>query len=143
MTLDVTQQLQAEATENMGTREAVTQTPTNTRKTYQGEIAITSPTYAVTVTATIAQHLPPVYQATHNYGTLSSPMCMVVTAMRKIALETQIKNAREIFNFLNTQGSDLQYLNREDTLFAALLSSPGTQQVKVVYGTGLVTAGVG
>ena len=60
MNLDVTQQLQAEATENMGTREAVTQTPTNTRRADQGETATADPTAADTETSTIAQHMPPV-----------------------------------------------------------------------------------
>ena len=38
-----------------------------------------------------------------------------------------------MFKLLNTQGSDLWDLNEEDTLFTALLSAPGTHQVKIVY----------
>ena len=62
---------------------------------------------------------------------------------RKITLETQRKSKIYILKFLNTQGSDLQDLNREYTLFAALLAAPGTHQVKVVYGMGIVTARIG
>ena len=57
---------------------------------------------------------------------------MVATAMRKITQETKRKNSRDTFKFLNTQGSDLQDLNGEETLFIALLPGPGTHQVKVV-----------
>ena len=63
--------------------------------------------------------------------------------MNNIITETQRKNARYIYTFLNTQGNDLKDLNTEDTLFAALLSAPGTQQVKFIYGMGLGMARIG
>ena len=55
--------------------------------------------------------MPPVYLSTHYGVTLPSPIGMVVNAMSKIAPATQQKNSIDIFNFLNIQGSDLQYLN--------------------------------
>ena len=63
--------------------------------------------------------------------------------MRKISLETQRENAIDILNFLNTQGSDLQYLNGEDTLFTALFSAPVTQQMKLLYVMGIRTEWIG
>ena len=40
-------------------------------------------------------------------GGLPEPIGTVTTAIRKITPETQRKNAKDIFNFLNTQVSDL------------------------------------
>ena len=60
--------------------------------------------------------------------------------MSKITRDTQRNNARDISNFLNTQSNNLKDLNGEETLFTALTLAPVTQQVKVVYGMGLVTS---
>ena len=133
-TLDGMQQLQAGATENMGTVGMVTQTQENIRRSDQGETTTTSPTSAGTGLS---------YQATHYGGTLPEPRVMVATSMSKITPETQRKIMREIFNLLNTQGSDLRDLNGEDTLFTALFVASGAQQVKVVYGMRVGTARIG
>ena len=63
--------------------------------------------------------------------------------MSKITRETQRKNASEIFYLHKTEGSDLKYLNGEDTLFKALIEEPGTHQVKFVYRMGLGTVRIG
>ena len=67
-------------------------------------------------------------------------MGTAATEMSKIKPETKRKNTRDIFKFLNTQGSEIRYLNGEDTLLTALLAVPGTHQIKVVYGMCLRTA---
>ena len=108
----------------MGMVGTVKQTPENTRRRDPGETATTAPKYSGTG--------PPVYQSTHCGGTLTEPMGTIATAMRNITPETQIKNTREIFNLLATQDSDLWGLNRDDTLFTALLVEPVNHQVKVV-----------
>ena len=87
--------------------------------------------------------MSPDYQETQYGEALPAPMGTVTTEMSKISLETQRKNETGIFNLLNTQASDLQYLNGEETLFTSLLSSPVTQQVKLVYGMGPVTVTIG
>ena len=70
-------------------------------------------------------------------------MGAVATAMSKITPEKETKNARDIFKFLNTQGSDLRDLNGNNTLFTALIAAPGTHQVKVVYIMRLRTERIG
>ena len=137
MTLYGTQKLQAGETLNMVIVGAVTQTPENTRIKYQGETATTAPTAAGTVPATMSLKIPPVYQAKQYGGNLPAPRGAVTTAMSKITPETQIKNERDIFNLLNTQGSELRYLNGYDTLFTTLLAVLGTHQVKIVYVMGI------
>ena len=67
-------------------------------------------------------------------------MGAVATAMNKISPKTKRKNARDIFNLLNTKDSDLRDINGEDTIFTELISAPGTQQDKLVYGMGTGTA---
>ena len=60
--------------------------------------------------------------------------------MDNISTADQSKNAQDIYNFLTTKLNDLHDLNREDTIFTALILAPGNQKVKVVYDMGLVTA---
>ena len=132
MTLYSAQQLQEGATENMGMVGMVTQTLVNVGRRDPGGIVTTYPTASVTG--------PPVCQATHYGGTLPAPMGAVATEMSKITLETQRKNAREIFKFLNTQVSDLRDINGEYTLFTELLVATGTHQVKIFYRMGIITA---
>ena len=118
------------------------QAPTNTHRTAQGTTSRTSPTYEDVEIEIISPRIPPVYIVTHYGGNLPSPMGTVATTIIKIAPETQCKNAIDIFNFLNIQGSNLRGLNREDTLFTALILAPVTQQVKLVCVMGLGTASI-
>ena len=67
MTLYGIPQPLVEATENMGMEETVTHTPANTRRIDQGETATTDPKSTNVERSTIAQYMPPVFQATH-YG---------------------------------------------------------------------------
>ena len=117
----------------------MTQTPKNTCITCQGTTVTSAPTASGAETAIIATQIPPVYIATHYGGTLTSPMGTVETAISKIAPAAQQKNKIDFFNFINTQGSDIQDLNGDYTLLLALLSAPGNQQVKVFRGMGIVT----
>ena len=70
-------------------------------------------------------------------------MGVISTSMSKIASSKKHKNARDILNFLNTQGSYIRYINRSLTLFKALLLVPGTQQVNFFYGMVLGTSSIG
>ena len=63
--------------------------------------------------------------------------------MSKISPAQQRKNERDISNLLNTQGSGLQDLNGEDTFFTSIISSPGTQQMKLLYGMRIGTSNIG
>ena len=119
----------------MGMVVTVTQTPTNQRcRSGQGTNAKTDPKSAGSEIAIMAPQMPPLYLETHYVVILPSPVVMVATAVSKVTPAAQCKNVRDIFNFINTQGNDLGYLNGEDTLFAALFSVLGTQQVKLFYG---------
>ena len=115
MNLDGTQQLQAGASENTGAVGTVTQTPENIRRIDPGATTTTTPTAAGTG--------PPVYQATRYGGTQTAPMRTFATEMIKITPETKRKNAREIFKFLNKQGSELWDLHGDYTLFIALITA--------------------
>ena len=86
--------------------------------------------------------MPPAYLRTHYRGTPKVPKGALETAIEKDIISNKTENSREIFNFLNTQGSDLLDLNWEYTLFTALIFVPRTQQVKVVYGMGLETSSI-
>ena len=51
-----------------------------------------------------------------------------------------MKNPRYLYTYLNTQWNELRDINREYTLFTALLSAHGKQQAKFIYGMGIGTA---
>ena len=84
------------------------------------------------------------YLATHYDGQLPAPTGVVAKAVQaKLSPEDQRAQAGDFFEFILSMQSDLRDLNGDDKFFTALVSVPDTNKVKVIYGLGIGTAGIG
>ena len=84
------------------------------------------------------------YVSTHFDGQLPAANGAVARAVNaQLSPEEQRTQAQEFFAFLYDMQSDLRDLNGDDKLFTALVSVPDTNKVKVIYGLGIGTAGIG
>lgn len=86
----------------------------------------------------------PGYLATFHTGQLPAARGAVATAMAAQGPPaTQRANADALYQFLLDPQNDLRDLNGDDTLFTALIAIPASCKVKVIYGMGFGTAGIG
>ena len=60
-----------------------------------------------------------------------------------MSTEVQKKQAGDFFRFMNSVQSDLRDLNGDDKFFTALVAVTDTNKVKLIYGLGVGTAGIG
>ena len=86
---------------------------------------------------------PPAYAPTHFQGQLPAPVGEVATAIATATLPTQRQLASDFHDFLRDPTSDLRELNGDDRCFTCLLCLPGTHQLRLLYGFGFGTAGIG
>lgn len=87
---------------------------------------------------------PEVYLTTFYTGQLPAAIGAVAKAVAtKQSLVGQREKAEALFQFLQTNGNDLRDLNSDDSLFTTLVAVPDSNRVKLVYGLGFGTAGIG
>ena len=87
---------------------------------------------------------PPGYLATFYRGQLPAARGTVATAMAAQGPPvTQRDNAEALYQFLLDPQNDIRDLNGDDTEFTAIVSIPASCKVKVIYGMGFGTAGIG
>ena len=67
----------------------------------------------------------------------------VATNLATVALPTQRQNAADFHAFLLDPHSDLRELNGDDRCFTCLVSLHGTHQLRLLFGFGFGTAGIG
>ena len=87
---------------------------------------------------------PAGYLATFYTGQLPAARGTVATAMAAQGPPaTQRDNAEAMYQFLLDPQNDLRDLNGDDSVFTAVVSIPASGKVKVIYGMGFGTAGIG
>ena len=84
------------------------------------------------------------YVCTFYRGTLPAPTGEVAQLVNRSATTAVLRaRAESFYAFLSDPASDLRDLNGDNTLFTAMISVPGTNKVKIIYGMGLGTAQIG
>ena len=84
------------------------------------------------------------YQPKFNDGHFPAAMGTVVTNISQDTTATQQENAESLFQFLKDPVCGLHNLNNDDNAtFTALVSTPNTTKVKVIYGLGFGTPIIG
>ena len=86
---------------------------------------------------------PQGYVATHYTGTLPAATGCIATDFAKVPLMEQRRVANTLHTFLADPQSDLRDLNGDQTPFTAMVSVPGTHKIKILYGLGYGTSGIG
>ena len=86
---------------------------------------------------------PQGYVATHYTGTLQAATGCIATEFAKVTLMEQRRVATTLHTFLADPQSDLRDLNGDQTPFTAMVSVPGTHKIKILYGLGYGTSGIG
>ena len=76
-------------------------------------------------------------------GELPGPTGIVPTKLHELELKTQRKQASELYKFLNTKNQSLLELNSDLSPRVALINIPQTSKVRVIYGTGFGSKGIG
>jgi hypothetical protein len=84
------------------------------------------------------------YLCTFYGGTLPAPTGEVAKFVNSSATIARLRsNAESCYTFLSEPTSDLRDLNGDHTLFTAMVSVPGTNKVKIIYGMGYGTNLIG
>jgi hypothetical protein len=86
---------------------------------------------------------PQGYVATHYTGTLQAATGCIATEFAKATLMEQRRVATTLHTFLADPQSDLRDLNGDQTPFTAMISVPGTHKLKILFGLGYGTSGIG
>ena len=86
---------------------------------------------------------PQGYVATHYTGTLQAATGCIAKEFAKVTLMEQRRVATTLHTFLADPQSDLRDLNGDQTPFTAMISVPGTHKLKILYGLGFGTSGIG
>ena len=76
-------------------------------------------------------------------GDLPGPTGIVPTKLHELELKTQRKQASELYKFFNTENQSLLELNSDINPRVALINIPQTSKVRVIYGTGFGSKGIG
>jgi len=87
----------------------------------------------------------PAYAATYYTGQLPAAQGHVATTLNARATPGELRaQAQAFFDFLENPNNDLRDLNGEEgSIFTALVAVPDSHKVKVVYGLGIGTSGIG
>ena len=85
----------------------------------------------------------PAYVPTHFNGELPAAKGDVAKELDSSTKQDQRERAQYLFDFLSNDGSDLRGLNDSQGAYTALVAVPDTHKVKVIYGMGYGTQGVG
>ena len=83
------------------------------------------------------------YVPTHFNGDLPAAIGTVAKELDSIPKTDQRKRAVDLFLFLSNDQTDLRDLNDDQRVYTALVAVPDTHKVKVIYGMGYGTQGVG
>jgi hypothetical protein len=86
---------------------------------------------------------PQGYVATHYTGTLQAATGCIAKEFAKVTLMEQRRVATTLHTFLADPQSDLRDLNGDQTPFTAMISVPGTHKLKILFGLGYGTSGIG
>ena len=85
-----------------------------------------------------------VYMSRYYHGTLPAGTGDVArTLAATFTPEQQRKAATDLFAFLHEELGDLRDLNGDNRPFTALVAIPGTHRVRVIYGLGAGSSGIG
>ena len=86
---------------------------------------------------------PPEYVPVHYNGQLPAATGNVAKELDKVPIATQRNTAEELFVFLADPNSDLKALNGEARCFTAMVAVPNSTAVRLIYGLGMGTSGIG
>ena len=86
---------------------------------------------------------PPPYVPTHYNGQLPTATGEVARGLAAVPLNDQRTYAADLCTFLDNPTNDLAALNGEARCFTAIIGLPHCHKVRVVYGLGFGTAGIG
>ena len=85
----------------------------------------------------------PAYVPTHFDGQLPDAVGEVATCLAAVPVLEQRTTAGDLCNFLDNPTNDLAALNGEARCFTAIINLPNSHKVRVLYGLGFGTAGIG
>ena len=83
------------------------------------------------------------YTPTHYNGRLPAAQGEVAKTLDKTSLANQRADTKDLYNFLKLDNPDFRQLNGENRCFTAMISIPNTHKVRIIYGFGYGTSGIG
>ena len=76
-------------------------------------------------------------------GALPAPETSIAKSLHQMDLQTQRDMASALFEFLEDDSSQLLSLNEGNTPMAVLINLPDSSKVKLLYGLGMGSSGIG